>query len=109
MSRVTIASLQKTIDDLNNIIGVKSTEIINLDTRLKSAISTRDKYQNELSERAMELNRVRGIAEQMRGFIRAHHTEKRGTGQMEQRYNERGDWVQEPVFCDIYPFMEVEL
>ena len=107
MAKPTIASLQKTIDDLHQVIGAKGTANAELTERLKRKESTIEALRQELSAERANKRRTQTIAAQMLGFIRAHHTTQRPIGGTVGEYGPDGEWHERPQVQDVWPFMEI--
>ena len=104
----TKAELQQQCNDYNNILGEKAATINELQAKLDLA----EKRAARSDERVatLEANRIHHIAmlEQMRGFIRAHHTEKIPTGAFTSEYNPTtGQYDNVPIITERYPFMDI--
>ena len=104
----TKAQMEQTIADLQHTIGVHSTDKQAKDTEIKRLSAENGRLEDRIA--TLEANRIHHIAmlEQMRGFIRAHHTEKIPTGAFTSEYNPTtGQYDNVPIITERYPFMDI--
>ena len=99
MSRETLASLHADLDRWKRRAADEHDKYMEL-SGVNTVLKNRDKERIEMEK---NLNRLRSLCSEMRGFIRAHHTEKRPTGGTE--YNNLTGQV-DPILRDIWPFMD---
>lgn len=98
MSRETLKSLRADVDRWKHRAQDEHDKFMEL-SGVNTVLKNRDKERIEMEK---DHRRLRSLCAEMRGFIRAHHTEKRPTGGTE--YNNLTGQV-EPILHDIWPFM----